>query len=276
MIRVVCPSCRQTLKAPPEAAGKKGKCHRCGHHFAIPNRNPEPCTATHDRAAKSVEAQEPQAVQAQNRCPVCGLSYGWDGTNCNHCHGRERQPVDSCTPAIDLNKVSIPESIKAIVPELTARLNVILPVGQEDGKLHVFMPDPNNLDAIQKLEFEFGRSIKASYAPLNRIVGAINRCYRTPDEYRAYLRDLAGQWEKIESRIRASVSMPSEIKQDMATIEQREDFEYWGSTETVREATKRVDKWRKKCEESLKPKIQAARRAFEDKWSVEIDEMIRA
>jgi type IV pilus assembly protein PilB len=78
---------------------------------------------------------------------------------------------------INLNEVSIPESVIEFVPESVARENVILPMAEVDGALKVIVSDPEDFDTIEKLRFILNREVKIALAPRESILEAINRYY---------------------------------------------------------------------------------------------------
>ncbi len=78
---------------------------------------------------------------------------------------------------INLNEISIPESVIEFVPESVARENVILPMSEVDGALKVIVSDPEDFDTIEKLRFILNREVKIALAPRESILEAINRYY---------------------------------------------------------------------------------------------------
>ena len=80
-------------------------------------------------------------------------------------------------PYLDLRTTRIAEDIIELVPESVARENHILPVDQNGADLIVAIPDPNDLETVEKLRFILNRSITIMIAPKDAISGAINQYY---------------------------------------------------------------------------------------------------
>ena len=78
---------------------------------------------------------------------------------------------------VDLNEVSIPESVIELVPESVARENSILPLAEEDDALKVIVSDPYDIDTVEKLRFILNRKIEIALAPRDKIQEAINKYY---------------------------------------------------------------------------------------------------
>jgi type IV pilus assembly protein PilB len=78
---------------------------------------------------------------------------------------------------VDLSEVSIPASVIALLPESTARENMVLPLAEDDGALKVVVSDPLDLDLQDKLRFILNRKIDIVVAPKESIATAINRYY---------------------------------------------------------------------------------------------------
>jgi len=80
-------------------------------------------------------------------------------------------------PFKELTEVTIQPAIIELVPESVARENIVIPIAQENGTLHVIMADPSDLDTLQKLQFILNKDIQPVLAPREQIVEAINRHY---------------------------------------------------------------------------------------------------
>ncbi|MEZ6057743.1 MAG: ATPase, T2SS/T4P/T4SS family [Planctomycetaceae bacterium] len=77
----------------------------------------------------------------------------------------------------DLENLEIPVSVIQLVPESTARENVIIPISMEGDRLEIASSDPMNLEVLDKLRFLLNRDIEMLMAPKEAILGAINRFY---------------------------------------------------------------------------------------------------
>lgn len=80
-------------------------------------------------------------------------------------------------PYVNLNEVSIPESVIELVPESVARENKILPMTEEDGVLTVIVSDPDDYNTMDKLRFILNRKVEIALAPRENILEAINKYY---------------------------------------------------------------------------------------------------
>lgn len=99
---VVCPECDETLKVPPSAFGKKGKCKHCGHTFVLK----APATKAAPKAAKPEEsgAKPPAAPPSAPRSPFLDddedanqkieLITDDEAPRCPHC-AQELDPPDA-------------------------------------------------------------------------------------------------------------------------------------------------------------------------------------
>ena len=78
---------------------------------------------------------------------------------------------------VNLNEVSIPANVIALVPESVARENTVLPLAQEDGQITVIVSDPEKFDLVEKLRFILNQNIGLALAPKEALLDAINRSY---------------------------------------------------------------------------------------------------
>lgn len=83
---------------------------------------------------------------------------------------------------VKLEGIEVPQAIVTIVPESIAREHVVLAIGDDDGVLKVVMADPDDLEAIDKLQFIVNRKIKVALAPREAILTAVNKLYAREDE----------------------------------------------------------------------------------------------
>jgi len=79
--------------------------------------------------------------------------------------------------SIDLTDMEIPKAIIELVPESVARENLVLPLALEGNTLKIITSDPENFEAIQKLQFILNKDITPILAIQEQIQEAINRHY---------------------------------------------------------------------------------------------------
>ncbi|MDY6820771.1 MAG: type IV-A pilus assembly ATPase PilB [Deferribacterota bacterium] len=72
-------------------------------------------------------------------------------------------------PYIDLRKVSIPDSVLELVPDVICKKYTLIPFGVVGNKLKVAMSDPSNIFALEELRFATGKTIE-SYVDLDRYI----------------------------------------------------------------------------------------------------------
>lgn len=87
-IRVACPSCGRSLKAPPAAAGRSARCPACGSGVPIPPPPPfDPLSALSDDDAAAPGRISIDALRADSSrpCPYCFEPIQADALKCKHC-----------------------------------------------------------------------------------------------------------------------------------------------------------------------------------------------
>ena len=114
---------------------------------------------------------------------------------------------------VDLNEVTIPESIIELVPESVAREQSVLPLSEEGDTLKVIVSDPYDLDTVEKLRFILARKIDIALAPRDKIAEAINKYYsqiegESADSVLQEFTDTAIDFTETES---ATVSSSQEV-----------------------------------------------------------------
>jgi type IV pilus assembly protein PilB len=95
------------------------------------------------------------------------------------------QPADSIAAMaehaglqfVDLSSVEIPKAVIELVPESVARENLVLPLALEGNTLKLITADPNNYEALQKLQFILNKDVLPVLAVQEQIQDAINRNY---------------------------------------------------------------------------------------------------
>ncbi|OWK38846.1 hypothetical protein [Fimbriiglobus ruber] len=132
------------------------------------------------------------------------------------------QAVEAVTPAagafngvpfIDLTTIEIPRAILELVPESVARENLVLPLSLDGNVLNLVMADPNNIEAIQKLQFILNKDVRPVLATQEQILEAINRYYvpsetESVDSMLVVFTDTAIEFTKFERDRPGSVTAP--------------------------------------------------------------------
>jgi uncharacterized protein (TIGR02996 family) len=83
----------------------------------------------------------------------------------------------ACLVELDLTQGEIPLAVIELVPESVAHENIVLPVGDRNGRLVMAMRAPGDWDTRQMLEFILNRDIEPVAAPAEEIIEAIGRYY---------------------------------------------------------------------------------------------------
>ena len=80
---------------------------------------------------------------------------------------------------VDLDKQSIPPNALAMIPDDLMRKHLILPLGNENGKMRVALHDPLDMELQDVLRFRLGKDIRPVIAPKNRIKSVIDEMINT-------------------------------------------------------------------------------------------------
>lgn len=94
---------------------------------------------------------------------------------------------------VKLEGIEIPQAIVTIVPESIAREHAVLALSDDDGVLKVVMADPDDLEAIDKLQFIVNRKIRVALAPKEAILTAVNKLYAQEDETARMMQEVSDQ-----------------------------------------------------------------------------------
>jgi type IV pilus assembly protein PilB len=70
---------------------------------------------------------------------------------------------------IDLDKFVIPRESFQLIPPKIIRKHLVLPIGEEGGKLKVIITDPLDLDTFDLLKFHLGKELIPHLAPVGRV-----------------------------------------------------------------------------------------------------------
>ncbi|MCS7033698.1 MAG: ATPase, T2SS/T4P/T4SS family [Phycisphaerae bacterium] len=78
---------------------------------------------------------------------------------------------------VELDKGSIPPDQLSRIPEDLMRKYLVLPLGQENGKMRVATHDPRDVEMMDILRFRMGREIKPVLAPRSRIKAVLDELF---------------------------------------------------------------------------------------------------
>ncbi|MFQ5796679.1 MAG: hypothetical protein ACE5JP_16750, partial [Candidatus Bipolaricaulia bacterium] len=84
------------------------------------------------------------------------------------------------------------EEIIRLIPESIARKHVIIPVGQEDGKLKLAMADPSNLFVIDDVSRRTGYEIEPVLGVRDEILNGLDYVFGIDDSWEEVIGDLQG------------------------------------------------------------------------------------
>lgn len=79
---------------------------------------------------------------------------------------------------VDLEGVTVPQSLIEMVPEAVARENCVLPLLVTGRVLKIVTSEPDSYDVLQKIQFILDKDIQPVLAVREQIVAAIDRHYR--------------------------------------------------------------------------------------------------
>src|SRR4051812_22112008 len=80
---------------------------------------------------------------------------------------------------IELDKTSVPPSAVNAIPDGLMRKYLILPLGQENGRLRVAIHDPLDFEMQDILRFQLGKEIRPVLAPKGRIKNVLDELFNT-------------------------------------------------------------------------------------------------
>jgi type IV pilus assembly protein PilB len=94
---------------------------------------------------------------------------------------------------IKLDGIEVAYEIVTLVPESLAREHGMLAVSDDDGVLKVVMANPDDLEALDKLQFVVNRKIKVAIAPKEAVMLAVNKLYSRGDETARMMQEVSEQ-----------------------------------------------------------------------------------
>lgn len=117
-------------------------------------------------------------------------------------HITERQLIDSLShqldiPYLDLDGMTVDESIAAIIPETMARINSLIPVKLEGNTLTVAIADPLDYNVIRNVEVYTGHMVNVVIAEKKKILDQIHQAYTSQKAFDA-ARELSKDAEEEE------------------------------------------------------------------------------
>jgi type IV pilus assembly protein PilB len=80
---------------------------------------------------------------------------------------------------IDLEKTSVPPALVNAIPDDLMRKYLILPLGQENGRLRVAIHDPLDFEMQEILRFRLGKELRPVLAPKGRIKSVLDELFNT-------------------------------------------------------------------------------------------------
>ncbi|MGE5612585.1 MAG: GspE/PulE family protein [Bacillota bacterium] len=80
---------------------------------------------------------------------------------------------------IDLEKSSVAPNATSLIPDDLIRKHLILPLGQENGKIRVAIHDPLDLETLDILRFRLNKEVRTVLAPKTRIKRVIDDLFNT-------------------------------------------------------------------------------------------------
>jgi type IV pilus assembly protein PilB len=104
---------------------------------------------------------------------------------------------------VDLDKVTVPENAKQIIPEELIKKHRILPLSKENGFLKLVIKDPLDLDLLDLLRFRLNAELKCCLASPAKIDAYINsRLDEVRNSIDATAAELAAAGKTIQAEIR--------------------------------------------------------------------------
>jgi len=103
---------------------------------------------------------------------------------------------------VDLDEVEIPSDVRSLIPEEIIKKHRVLPLGKENGRLKIIIPDPMNLELLDLLRFRLSSDLECYLASPSKIDSYINRKL---DEVRSSIDATAAELTEAGHAIEAEV-----------------------------------------------------------------------
>ncbi|HOQ05930.1 MAG TPA: GspE/PulE family protein [Anaerohalosphaeraceae bacterium] len=116
---------------------------------------------------------------------------------------------------VDLDEVEIPSDIRSLIPEEIIKKHRVLPLGKENGRLKIIIPDPMNLELLDLLRFRLASDLECYLASPSKIEAYINR---KMDEVRSSIDATAAELAEAGHAIEAEVRRAQASEEDEGPI----------------------------------------------------------
>jgi type IV pilus assembly protein PilB len=116
---------------------------------------------------------------------------------------------------VDLDEVSLPSDIRSLIPEDIIKKYRVLPLGKENGRLKIIIPDPMNLELLDLLRFRLSSDLECYLASPTKIDAYINR---KMDEVRSSIDATAAELTEAGHAIEAEVRRAQASEEDEGPI----------------------------------------------------------
>jgi type IV pilus assembly protein PilB len=103
---------------------------------------------------------------------------------------------------VDLDEVEIPSEVRGMIPEEVIKKHRVLPLGRENGRLKIIIPDPMNLELMDLLRFRLTADLDCYLAAPSKIEAYINKKL---DEVRSSIDATAAELTEAGHTIEAEV-----------------------------------------------------------------------
>lgn len=103
---------------------------------------------------------------------------------------------------VDLDDVEIPSDARSLIPEEVIKKHRVLPLGRENGRLKIIIPDPMNLELMDLLRFRLTADLDCYLASPSKIDSYINKKL---DEVRSSIDATAAELKAAGHSIEAEV-----------------------------------------------------------------------
>ncbi|MEJ5260710.1 MAG: GspE/PulE family protein [Anaerohalosphaeraceae bacterium] len=116
---------------------------------------------------------------------------------------------------VDLDQVDIPSDVRSLIPEEIIKKHRVLPLGKENGRLKIIIPDPMNLELLDLLRFRLASDLECYLASPSKIDAYINR---KMDEVRSSIDATAAELAEAGHAIEAEVRRAQASEEDEGPI----------------------------------------------------------